>query len=389
MAEIQFEGVKSYPLMCYGELAALDPPRMLIQDLLVAESITGISGKPGCGKTWLIFEIMRAVAFSGMQGIRPFLGHMAIVPHPSDKPYTVLFVGSDASIYDYAFQFRRLIHKDWEKHFDPTPGVDDVLLNERMRFLVQSDFSFDNFEAVERIINTSQGYRYETGSDWDWAANEGEGEEVIFHETGFDLIIFDTFASMNNLDRNDNTQMETVYRAVRSIADRTGAALILTNHSTKSDDDWIGAISQVGRLDSLLRINHVKGSRDLREVKFKKFRGITPPDFRFRLNVQDRKTASLDYVDIVAPRGLDTTPQPADDRALVLELLSVGPQTTRALTAAKQASFTPSTSTDAANRVIQRLMKALAAEGLVQSTPGELSTDPSIWSLVTAPTVTE
>lgn len=373
-----------YPLDSYLTLAALEPPRMLVDGLIVVESITGLSSAPGVGKTWLILEIMRAVAFSGMRGARPCLGKLPVVPHPSEKPLSVLFVGSDASIFDYAYQERRLIHEEWQQHYDEEIAeYGGTLINDRMKFLIHSGFSFDNPNEVDRLIATSRSYTY--GSV---PLGMYEGVEVMSQpHSGFDLIIFDTFASMNNLDRNDNTLMEGVYRAVRQIADETGAAILLTNHSTKSDDDWIGAISQVGRLDGLLRLTRVKGSKDLREIKFKKFRGITPPDIKYRMNVSDPTTASLVFDSFATDPG--TADDAAGDRDMVLAELATGPKTTRELVAVKQSSFTRAKSEDAASRALRRALAGLVDEGLVIKFGGADPSAPTVWELKNEPAILE
>jgi len=92
------------------DIAKLDPPEMLVEGLIPAKSVIGITADAGTGKSWMAMDLMRAL----IEG-SSFLGRQVVV-----GPAPVLFVGFDSSEHDYGRQWRRITHK-WE----PTPAAYD------------------------------------------------------------------------------------------------------------------------------------------------------------------------------------------------------------------------------------------------------------------------
>ena len=280
---------RAYPLADSLSLYNVQPPKMLIEDFLPAGAIVGVTAAPGTGKTWLTFEVMRSLAMGDL-----FLGKFRC-----DRPMSCLFVGSDASVHDYARQWRRLTHDDWKDG-----GVELNPLEMRARFLIQSDFLFEDTASVMRVIKTHQ--EFDSGDSYDieeYDEETGQDVPVTVRDTGFKVIVFDTLSKMTRANQNDNTEMEEVFRNIRLIAEQTGATIILLHHNSKRNEfnggqEWRGAVAQIGALDCWLQLSPSQSDRYLINVEYKKFRGITPNGFSYTMKVGDEASASLDYTEV-------------------------------------------------------------------------------------------
>jgi len=266
------ESVRPYKLTTGHHLYTIDPPAMQIDDFLPVGGIMGITSQPGAGKSWLAMAIAQSVG-SGEN----FLGRFKA------RRGGVLFVGSDSSLYDYARQWTRLTsHVELAAH-----------IYEPVRFLIQSSFMFEDRDEVRKLIATHNSF------EWgDFHVND-EGAEK---EKGFHVIVFDTVSKLTRANQNDNTDMEEVFRHIRWIAEATNAAVILIHHNSKKTEfndgaDWRGASSQFGALDSWIQLNPSLKDKYKIAVEYKKFRGITPANFAYKMNVSDPKIASLCYTD--------------------------------------------------------------------------------------------
>lgn len=266
------ESVKPYSLTKGDSLYKIRPPAMQIESFLTVGGVMGITSYPGVGKTWLAMEIARAIA-SG----KPFLGRYKTMRGG------VLFVGSDSSEYDYARQYTRLTAHE--------PDASETY--EPIRFLIQSTFMFEDRDEIRRLIRTHQTFKW---------GPERDTEDGPVREGGFHTIIFDTLSRLTRANQNDNTEMEEVFRNIRWLAEATDAAIILLHHNSKKSEfndgsDWRGAMSQIGALDSWVQLSPHRKDKHLVGVQFKKFRGITPDDFSYKMNVTDSEIASLEMSD--------------------------------------------------------------------------------------------
>lgn len=283
----------------------LQPPPMLIDNFLTKGTVMGITAMPGVGKSWLAMEAMRAVA-TGTK----FLGRFQA------RQEGVLFVGSDSSLYDYARQWRRLTASEYASHHYAGDEEDGVRPNEpydAVRWLIQSPFLFEDARELCSVINTHRAFKwgelvpiYNQSYDTD-PESPTYGQvlrDVVGHDyrRGFGLIVFDTLSRLTRAQQNDNTEMERVFTHIRLIAEQTGASVLLIHHNSKPSEyndgtDWRGAMAQIGALDSWVNISKKKDEKDIVSVQFKKFRGITPDNFRYKMNVGDDDKASLEYLD--------------------------------------------------------------------------------------------
>lgn len=279
---VGIENVRPYVTKGSGTMCDVQPPQMLIDDFLTEGAVMGITSYPGVGKTWLAMEIGISVTSK-----KEFLNHFRV-----NEAGGVLFVGSDSSLFDYARQWRRLTRMYPELNYDS------------IRFLIQSEFMFEDTDEVRRLIRTHQQFHWgepipPTAEEQAEAERRGETAEPR-HRSGFRVIIFDTLSRLTRANQNDNTEMEQVFRNIRWISEATGAAIILLHHNSKrnefnSGDDWRGAMSQIGALDSWIQLSTRPKMKGLVGVQFKKFRGITPKDFAYEMQVSDERTAALIY----------------------------------------------------------------------------------------------
>ncbi len=292
---VGIDSVEVYPLSHSDELYDMPAPKFIIDDFLPEGSVSGITSYPGVGKTWFAFEMTRALATGGR-----FLSNF-----PS-REGAVLFVGSDASIFDYARQWRRLTMEEFKKLQPDSASSPDYEnpLKANVRFLIQSDFLFESLDSIRRLIKTTNRFAWGPLQE---VRDEATGEVDMEQRTGFSLIVFDTLSKLTRCNQNDNSQMEEVFRNIRLLSEQTGAAIVLLHHNAKSSEfkdgeDWRGAMAQIGALDNWFQLTPTPTEKDVIQVKVKKFRGITPPNFYYKMDVNsgemsEEPTASLAVVD--------------------------------------------------------------------------------------------
>jgi hypothetical protein len=285
-----FGNAKPYRPMSAESLRRVRAPEMLVEDLLPAGMVCGLTSYPGVGKTWLAMEIARGVATADkIMGEFPVRGGQS----------GVLFVGSDSSEADYARQWSRLTqaqHEAWEATFDPEDGNPPPSPFERIHFLIQSPFMLDNSDGVKRVIMTALDEVL-----FPRQTTVIGGERVTSDRGGCALIIMDTLSRLTIANQNDNTEMERVFANIRVICEVTGAAVLLLHHNSKATEfndgaDWRGAMSQIGALDSWIQLSSSKKDRGKIKAEFKKFRGITPSSFEYKQHVSDPERASVTYL---------------------------------------------------------------------------------------------
>src|SRR5262245_21747546 len=96
------------------ELDEVEAPPMLIDAFIPADTLGGLSGGPGVGKSWFSPEVARALATG-----TPFLG---VFPVRTMAP--VLYIGSDSSRFDYGRCWGRLTRKQYDDLGGEQQGVD-------------------------------------------------------------------------------------------------------------------------------------------------------------------------------------------------------------------------------------------------------------------------
>lgn len=386
--------MKDYVVETGRELYDVKAPPMLIDPFLPAGCLAGLSGEPGRGKSWFALEACRAVATG-----TPFLSRFAV-----QTQVPVLYIGSDSSRFDYGRCWRRLTKKQYDAiggqllGEDPTDVRDEGEcgsigdlnpLSDRVRFIIGSDFSLDDPARVDGMIKAVD---YEWGPYYHTEDEPGEinidGEADIVpggwkRQHGAGLIIMDTFGSLTDKDLIDNSAMIGVYRQLRRFVERTKATVLLLNHNPHNRESWLGAISQVGKLDFWLHLKKApkQPDPDCIQIVFKKVRGIKPKvPILYRMHVSDPDEASL-----VCEATTPTTPSDApaanddSDRTLVLGLLEQGPRQMGEFVAAKQEGWDGAPTKEAARKAMERVLTKLEDEKVVeaQREPGK----PTLYTL--------
>jgi AAA domain-containing protein len=298
------EEVELFTPVAGHEMYGLPDIAMLIEEFLPEGMSTGLTSKPGTGKTWLAFEVMRAIA-TGTE----FLGKF------KTRQGHVLFVGNDASKLDYSRQWSKLTGQHWresgpgdernEAPAEPHPFMTNV------RFLIGEPILLEDQDDALRIIATNNAHLAEEAR---WVpTSTGEMVEDEEAQFGFDLIIIDTLSKVTNTPENDNTERDKVFSSIRFIMEATGAAVLLLHHNPGKDGDggWRGASSQVGSLDNHFQLGRRDGKLML---VAKKFRGVRPEPVAFTIQnidvkniVRDDGTVEMADVTLVAD-GIEKAP---------------------------------------------------------------------------------
>jgi hypothetical protein len=275
---IGIDAIEPYPFLSSDELYDLPAPRFIIEDFLPEGSISGITSYPGVGKTWFAFEMARAMATGGL-----FLNNFQATEG------AVLFVGSDASIFDYARQWRRLTHEQFktlQPDNESSPDYENPL-KANVKFLIQSDFLFESRDSLLKLIKSTKNFVWGPLHE---TYDEATGSTDMVRNTGFALIVFDTLSKLTRANQNDNSEMEEVFRNIRLLSETTGAAIMMLHHNAKASEfkdgeDWRGAMAQIGALDNWFQLTPARADKDTIQVKIKKFRGITPQPFFYKADV--------------------------------------------------------------------------------------------------------
>lgn len=290
------------------------PVEYLIESTLPTHTICGLTGIAGTGKTWLAMEMMRAV----VTGTK-FLGQFQARQCPA------IYIGSDASLLDYAQQWRRLTKETYDGYAEMSGEEGQRVENpfdSYAHFLLQSEFNLDDLSMIARLIRTSEqverpSFIEDVLTDEGWEQEERAGRH-------YGLIIYDTLTKMTRTPENDNVGRDVVFDHLRLVAEATGATLIVLHHPPltsewRTGEEFRGAGSQIGDLDNHFHIVANNGRPDVVQFKFKKFRGITPKPFLFHLDVfQNIDEASLDFMEQVK----DVTDFDNDVQKLLVDTLT-------------------------------------------------------------------
>lgn len=294
MLQTLVKNAEPYAKRFSTDLYDAPPVQFLIDTLIPLNSVVGLTGFPGCGKTWFALEAMRAVATGGK-----FLDEFKAKQTP------VLLVGNDSSYLDYARQWRRLTRDEWNVYQEEARqgNVPHNPLDADCHFILQSDFTFDDINNIARMIATSQ--RVSVVERMEVDAEDGSIDEI--HRDHYGLIVFDCLSRLTNAQENSNTEMSAVFKNIRTLAEATGASILLLHHNAspsenRSGEEWRGAGASGAGIASLDVHLHLKRqSMDTVHVKARKFRGLTPPEFKFVLDVNKQESiAELTYLDKMA-----------------------------------------------------------------------------------------
>ena len=326
----------------YTTLRSLPAPEMLISDLIPMEGIVALSADPNIGKTFLMMEMAKCVVTGS-----PFLGHF-----PTRRG-SVLFVGQDASVLDYAQQVRKLSGEQWLQ-YEALLEVQREELGDRpelvnpfddlMQYILQPGFYFEDKGHCASLVEAVKAYEHSRLDKKNVLRHDGQALRVDVieeHKNGFDLILFDTFASMKMLDENSNTDMQICMNNARYIADQTGAAIVFSHHHDKMFERLRGASVLSASADVHIELKKKREGGTIQErwvdtaVTIKKFRGMKLDPFMYRLTTSKDK-ATIIYQDKPA-EGQPPTDKPSDPET-TLEYQTAADAWARMLAATEPAS---------------------------------------------------
>jgi len=277
---------------------------MLVDGLVTRGGVTGLSADPGIGKTFFALELIRCIMLR-----EPFLGLF------ETRRGSVLFIGQDCSLLQYAEQVRKVFGKDvnaeisidsGERYEDGAPIIDRVRPFDFIRFLIHEGLDLAKPSDIAYIANAARNIpnvAFEPGVPISYERAEWSGREVsdldaswlpVYDDpNGVALIVIDTLSTLHSINENANDDMTRVFASLRILAEQTQAAiLVLHHHSHTSESNpgnrWRGASSQIAMLDGWFEIKGNNRSPE-KSVKVRKFRGIPPKDFKFRMETTEKE----------------------------------------------------------------------------------------------------
>jgi KaiC/GvpD/RAD55 family RecA-like ATPase len=174
-------------------------PPALFHDFLLQKAVTMVSAEPFTGKSMFALALTLA-----LDSNRALMGTF----NPMERR-KVLFIGQDSPEWDYAEQIRKLV-AGYELTSDDLDKLDsEAIFNDGFDILDKG--------RVELLHN-------------------------YYDEHGFDVIIFDTLASIHTLDENSNREMGYVMRALKNLRDKFQCTVIFTHHDSKPNGDERSAV---------------------------------------------------------------------------------------------------------------------------------------------------
>lgn len=309
----------------FSTLLTLPEPEMLIEDLVPTEGIIMLSADPNIGKTFAMVEMVRALATGS-----PFLGKF------KTRRAASLFIGQDASVLDYARQVRKVCHDQWKEHealleaqradMGDHPSLTNPF-DDLVQYILQPGFYLEDKGHVTALIEAVNSYEH-THLEQKNVVRVDDGGVIIDtvdnHKSGFDVIFFDTFASMKMLDENDNSEMQICLNNARAIATQTGAAVIFSHHHDKVMERLRGASAIAASADVHIELKRKKEGRTDQGrfvdtlVTLRKFRGMKIDPFMYRLYTTTEK-ATFTYQDQIPQEGEPPTEGTPDEAGITYE----------------------------------------------------------------------
>ena len=225
------------PVYEYRILTAKDamqehpPVEWVVENLIPSSTLSVFYGDPGSKKTWAMISLAVHVALG-----KEWLGHITM-------PNKVLFIDEESG---ESWFMRRL-----KAAILGAVGNDST----QVEFICNAGFMMDNKQDVAEI-------------------------ERLIKDSGAGIVIFDALTDIMEGDENTKKDTQPVLTALKKIADRTGAAIILIHHTAKSGG-YRGSSAIKGAADLLVEIKSEDESQwinfrseKVRHIEFVKFAGV-------------------------------------------------------------------------------------------------------------------
>lgn len=257
------------------EIPESERPEFLVKNLIPENGITAIAGHPGCGKSWLMMELARAVA-TGTN----FLQHNDM----QSKQSNVLIVDEESGIWEMRRRMELLQFNE----------------DEPIHFFSLNQFKLDSDESVSYLLDVCKEYH-------------------------IGLIVFDPFVAMHTGVENNAEEMQSVMSAMQKF-NEIGVTAVFIHHHRKGGIGGNGGMSLrgssaiLGRLDSLIVIekseDDVSQTLTLKHVKSR--RGKNAKSMKIAM-VQSDEDSPIEL--LFSGEANETLLKKDKAKLLVLELL--------------------------------------------------------------------
>lgn len=286
-----------------SELFKAPTPPTLVEGLINRHGVVGLSADPGVGKTFVAMEIARCVAMK-----EPFLGRFEV-----KRRGAILFVGQDCDLLEYAQQARKVFAR-YDRPFD------------EIRWLVHAGLDLKRTKDLSRLIEIARtvpdpNFDPDVPVDWEVTPPENEPnadaidctwEPIYGDPCAVSMIVLDSARDMHTANENDNGEMSAFFTNLRLLARETKSVVIVVHHhgyasETNPGNRFRGASSQLAALTGWLELS---GQGVEKTVRIRKFRGIRPADFKFKMSTSETDVQFEFVGEIDSKLGSTSTPQP-------------------------------------------------------------------------------
>ncbi len=272
----------------FSEFMALPPKEWILDQIFGNKDIGMIFGKPGCGKTFVVIDMIINLC-CGL----PWAGRFNVI-----KPLNVAYcAGEGVSGLPQRFKAAVTHHK-----------IEDL-----------PNFSF--FKNIPQFFNqdcTETLFKFI--SEWKQRLEKGEAKPL-------DLLVIDTLhTAIVGADENSSTDMGQVLHGCRNVAEQLGCAVIVVHHTNKVGEEERGSSAMRGGCDFMLKVKQPSETGPTHLLMCEKIKdGEMWRDQTFVLSkVVDCQSVCVQWGD-VNPLGDEIKPEKLD-KARILEVLCLDPQ---------------------------------------------------------------
>ncbi len=216
----------SFTPLSFHDLLQLPPKEWLLNQVFGKGDIGAIYGPPGCGKTFVVIDMIMSVCTAN-----PWAARFDVL-----KPLNVAYcAGEGFGGLPSRFQAAA-------SHY----GVNNL-----------SNFTF--FKSTPQLYNETDDHSksiLQFCMEWQKRQQAGEAELL-------DLLIIDTLhTASEGADENSSKEMGLILKACKQAIEMLGCAIILVHHTTKSGETERGSSSLRGAMDFMLRISRQDKEHD-------------------------------------------------------------------------------------------------------------------------------
>ena len=191
-------------------LSPQPPLEWVIERLITAGSVSIFYGEPGSKKTFSLLSLAVCVALG-----KPWLGF-------NTKPCKVLLIDEESGERRFTLRLGAAIRGELGDENTP------------IEFVSLAGFKLDNKRDAAEL-------------------------QMLLEERHVGLLIIDALADVMDGDENSKQEMQPVFTALRRIAEKTNAAIILIHHSNRTGG-YRGSSAIKGALDLMVKIESEDGN---------------------------------------------------------------------------------------------------------------------------------